>query len=160
MSKDSELFQDIRDNMWSLLSDRYRTNRRSAEKKTEDEFLHERTFWPAFTFEEVSYSTEDGMDRLLVTFHDTDTPENTLGFKVDLVRAMAEWSKRVGGRDPREHPQMFAAELIWFMVCFIGVADFEGSAGTPEKPHWINEGSEIFGKLKNQPNMESFDSHH
>lgn len=160
MSKDSELFRNIRENMWSLLSDRYRTHRRSAESKTEDEFLHERSFWPAFTFEDVSYSAEGGKERILVTFHDTDAPEITLGFKVDLVQAMAEWSKRVGGRDPREYPEMFAAELIWFMVCFIGVADFDGAVGTPEEPYWINEGSEVFGKLRNQPNMESFDSHH
>ncbi|MCM2388153.1 hypothetical protein [Streptomyces albipurpureus] len=160
MSDDSELFQVVRDSMWSLLSDRYRTNRRARGAQTEDEFLHERTFWPAFTFEGVQYAAEDGTDRLLVTFHDTDAPEITIGFRIDLVKAMAEWSKRVGGRDPREHPRMFAAELIWFMVCFIGVADFDDASGTPDAPHWINDGSEIFGKLRNNPNMDAFESHH
>ncbi|MFD0883254.1 hypothetical protein ACFQ08_01575 [Streptosporangium algeriense] len=157
---DRTLPEVIRDNMWSLLSDRYRTNRRAPHTPTEDEYLHDRPFWPAFTFEEVRHTVEDGRDRILVTFHDTDVPEDTLGFRIDLDTAMAEWSRRVGGRNPHDHPEMFAAELIWFMVCFIGVADLDGEAGTPEAPHWINNGSEIFGKLKNNPNMDTFESHH
>ncbi|GII87708.1 hypothetical protein Ssi03_56980 [Sphaerisporangium siamense] len=150
----------IRDHMWSLLSDRYRTNRRASHAPAEDEYLHDRSFWPAFTFEGVDYTVEDGKDRLLVTFHDTDLPDTTLGFRVDLDTAMAEWTRRVGGRIPREHPEMFAAELIWFMVCYIGVADLDGATGTPRSPHWINDGSEIFGKLRNNPNMDTFESHH
>ncbi|MFE2040503.1 hypothetical protein ACFXAZ_06130 [Streptomyces sp. NPDC059477] len=157
---DSGQYLIVRDSMWSLLSDRYRTNRRAGGAPAEDEFLHERPFWPAFTFEDVVHVVEDGVDRLLVTFHDTDDPSVTLGFRIDLARAMTEWSRRVGGRDPREHPEMFAAELIWFMVCFIGVTDFGGATGTPDAPHWINDGTEIFGRLKNNPNMDAFDSHH
>ncbi|WP_169983487.1 MULTISPECIES: hypothetical protein [unclassified Microbispora] len=158
--RDPALAGVIRDHMWSLLSDRYRTNRRSPGAPTEDEYLHDRPFWPEFTFEEVRYAVEGGRDLLLVTFHDTDVPEITLGFRIDLDKAMTEWSRRVGGRLPRQHPEMFAAELIWFMVCFIGVADFDGATGTPgSPPYWINDGSEIFGKLRNNPNMETFESH-
>ncbi|MEU3168583.1 hypothetical protein [Streptosporangium sp. NPDC006930] len=159
-AEDTALFGVIRDNMWSLLSDRYRTNRRTSHPPTEDEYLHDRPFWPAFTFEGVTYAAEEGKDWLLVTFHDTDIPDTTLGFRIDLETAMVEWTRRVGGRIPREHPEMFAAELIWFMICFIGVADFDGATGTPGAPHWINDGSEIFGKLKNNPNMDTFESHH
>ncbi|GHH66756.1 hypothetical protein GCM10017673_12820 [Streptosporangium violaceochromogenes] len=156
---DTALFAVIRDSMWSLLSDRYRTNRRASSTPTEDGYLHDRPFWPAFGFEDVRYAVEDGKDRLLVIFHDTDVPGSTLGFRIDLEKAVTEWSRRVGGRVPREHPEMFAAELIWFMVCFIGVADFDGASGTPESPHWINDGSEIFGKLRNNPNMDTFASY-
>ncbi|MEV0758421.1 hypothetical protein [Streptosporangium sp. NPDC050280] len=159
-AEDTALFGVIRDNMWSLLSDRYRTNRRTSHPPTADEYLHDRPFWPAFTFEGVTYAAEEGKDWLLVTFHDTDIPDTTLGFRIDLETAMVEWTRRVGGRIPREHPEMFAAELIWFMICFIGVADFDGATGTPGAPHWINDGSEIFGKLKNNPNMDTFESHH
>lgn len=161
MSDERELFRSVRDSMWSLLSDRYRTQRRGAGEQFEDEYLHDRPFWPEFTFQDVVYQVDDGTDVLLVTFHETDTPEATLGFRINLLKAMAEWSKRVGGRDPRQHPEMFAAELIWFMVCFIGVAEFDAAAhGTTHSPYWINDGSEIFGKLRNNPNMDAFESHH
>ncbi|WP_030912372.1 hypothetical protein [Streptosporangium amethystogenes] len=158
-TEDTALFGVIRGHMWSLLSDRYRTNRRTSHPPTEDEYLHDRPFWPAFTFEGVTYAKEEDKDRLLVTFHDTDLPDITLGFRIDLDTAMTEWTRRVGGRIPREHPEMFAAELIWFMICFIGVTDLDGATGAPESPYWINGGSEIFGKLRNNPNMDTFESH-
>lgn len=152
--KDLALFATIRDEMWALLSARYRV----AGNAVSD--AHERPFWPEFTFDSVRHAVEDGRDLLLVTFHETDRPERTLGFRVDVRKAMAEWSKRLGGRRPHEHPQMFAAEVIWYMVCFIGVADLGGDApGTPEAPYWINEGGEVFGRLKNNPNMDAFESH-
>ncbi|WP_069812700.1 hypothetical protein [Streptomyces sp. TP-A0874] len=159
MSDDNELFRTVRKNMWSLLSDRYRTNRRA--RSTHDEFVGERQFWPEFTFEEVVLGTgAQGEAQIQVLFHDSDEPETRFGFRISLEKAIASWSERVGGRDPRRHPEMFAAELIWFMVCFIGVADLESATGGGQAPHWINTGSEIFGKLKNNPNMETFESHH
>lgn len=151
---DVALFATFRDEMWSLLSARYRVARDDAAGEVE------RPFWPEFTFDSVRHAVEDGVDRLIVTFHETDRPERTLGFRVDVRKAMAEWSKRLGGRRPQDNPQMFAAEVIWYMVCFIGVADLGGDApGTPEAPYWINEGAEVFGPLKNNPNMEAFESH-
>ncbi|MCW5253547.1 MULTISPECIES: hypothetical protein [unclassified Streptomyces] len=160
MNDDTELFRSVRDNMWRLLSDRYRTNRRARGTQSEDEYLHDRPFWPEFTFDDVAHEVQDGTDMLLVTFHASDDPRTPLGFRIALVKAMEEWSRRVGGRDPRQHPEMFAAELIWFMVCFIGVAELDTGTGGGPGPRWINDGSEIFGKLRNNPNMDAFASHH
>lgn len=151
----------VRDGMWELLSARYRTNRRDGWNHSVDEYVGHRPFWPEFIFDDVGVVTESGPTRIRVTFHESDHPETILGFRIDLEPAMEAWSIRVGGRDPRQHPEMFAAELVWFMVCFIGVADFGPDVpGTLDDPQWINTGAEIFGKLRNNPNMESFESHH
>lgn len=151
--------EPVRNAMWQLLSSRYRTSR--TDRQADAESADDRPFWPDFTFETVSIAGREQSADIQVTFYETIRPETLLGFRIDLDKAASSWSERVGGRDPSRYPEMFAAELVWFMVCYIGVADLDpGLPGDRDGPRWINQGTEVFGKLKNNPNMNTFDSHH
>jgi hypothetical protein len=143
------------DHMWKILGDHYRTGLRSTAAMT-SVWTGKRSFWPAYAFDSVSCCVVDGADQLRILFRDRDHLEVVLGYRINLAEAARRWSQQVGDRDPRRQPEMFATELVWFMVCHIGVAKFTPTAGTKELPQWINEGNEIFGRLPNNPNMDTF----
>jgi hypothetical protein len=153
---DAEWRMAVSRHMSAILCGRYRASRGDA--AAPGARAGTRSFWPAYVFESVSCCLVNGIDQLQIRFTDCDRPDVVLGYQVNLAEARHRWLEQVGDRDPGRYPEMFAAELAWFMVCHIGVAEFTPEAGTEELPQWINRGDEVFGKLPDNPNMNTFHS--
>ena len=148
MTGHDEFAETVRAEIAGILSRKYTTVRHGGHDIDRDEFRRERTFWPDMTFHGVALSRPAGRDATIsLTFTPVYEPENTYGFRIDMPKAVVVWSKRVGIRDPLEHPAMFAAELIWYMVTYIGAIEIADSASDESGIRWINDGSEIFEAL-------------
>lgn len=143
-----EFNEAVRREISSVLSRKYRTNRRGAHLSDRGEFLRERDFWPDMRFlDVVPYETADGGGGLAITFAPASEPRDRYGFKIDMATSLESWCKRIGIRNPREHPAMFAAELTWYMVAYIGAIDINSFVADGSGIRWINKGYEIFVKL-------------
>ena len=85
--------------------------------------------------------------QIRITFTPVREPGMTYGYLIDVEIAAAAWSKRVGIRDPHASPSMFAAELIWYMVAYIGSTPIESFAPDAGGIRWINTGADVFTAL-------------
>ena len=150
-----EFDEVVRDDIRTILSRKYNTVRHGGHPSDAEEFLRERSFWPDMHFHTVE--SIDGAPegrQIRITFTPTSEPATTYGYKVDVDKAAAAWSKRVGIREPRKNPSMFAAELIWYMVAFIGATEIEACPEGEGGVRWINTGADVFEPLPDaEPHM-------
>jgi hypothetical protein len=149
MQRSGEFEEAVRNEIAAILTGTYYTTRHGAHPSDKDEFLRERQFWPDMRFVDVArYRTAGDGVGLAITFTPAANADGgNYGFKIDLAKSLATWSKRIGIRNPSEHPSMFAAELVWYMVAYIGTVDLIAFAADDSGVRWINDGSEIFVKL-------------
>jgi hypothetical protein len=143
-----EFDEVVRDDIWTILSRKYSTVRRGGHPSDAEEYLHERSFWPDMRFHKVE-AAEDAVSgrQIRITFTPTSEPTVTYGYKIDVDKAASAWSRRVGIREPRKNPSMFAAELIWYMVAFIGATEIEACPRGEGGVRWINTGADVFEPL-------------
>ena len=139
-----DAFDDaVRADITTILTRKYRTVRHGGHDK--EEHLRERQFWPDMRFHGVEIWQE--APGLSITFTPVDEPDQVYGYRIDMATALTAWGKRVGIRNPRQHPSMFAAELVWCMVTYIGAVGLEGSVATDDEVRWINKGTDVFDRL-------------
>ena len=148
MSNVPDFTQIVRDDIWAILSRRYGTVRRGGHPADAGEDRRERPFWPDMRFRGVeAVDIPGGPRQIRITFTPVTEPDATYGYKVDVEKAAAAWSERVGIRDPRNNPSMFAAELIWYMVAYIGATAIETCPAGEADVRWINTGADVFEPL-------------
>lgn len=137
----------VRDDIWTILSRKYTTVRQGGHPTDAGEAVRERSFWPDMHF--LSVRRHDGPQgaEIRITFTPAKEPGSVYGYKVELDRAAAAWSERVGIRDPRRNPSMFAAELVWYMVAYIGSNRIEACQAGDDGVRWINTGADVFEPL-------------
>jgi hypothetical protein len=140
--------ETVRREIAEILGRKYRTTRRGGHPSDEDEFLRDREFWPDMRFHGVAYyETVQGTPGLAVTFTPVADLGSLYGFKIDMVESLAAWGNRVAIRSARDHPSMFAAELIWYMITYISAVDIRAFPADASGVRWINDGSEMFTRL-------------
>lgn len=139
--------ETVRDDIWTILNRKYGTVRRGGHPVDAEEHLHERTFWPDMHFHKVETVDQPGGRQIRITFTPVNEPATTYGYKVDVDKAASAWSERVGIREPRQNPSMFAAELIWYMVAYIGASKMQDCPEGEGGVRWINTGADIFEPL-------------
>lgn len=139
--------EKVRDDIWTILSRKYNTVRRGGHLGDAEEYLRERSFWPDMRFHMVEKAGSATGGQIRITFTPVNDPSKTYGYKIDVDKAAAAWSARVGIREPRENPSMFAAELIWYMVAYIGAKEIEACPEGDGGVRWINTGVDIFEPL-------------
>jgi hypothetical protein len=145
----------VRDDIWLILSRKYQTVRHGGHPLDRDEYLRERTFWPDMRFARVDLvKTPDGGPEIRIVFSPSTEPDSAYGYRVDVDKATAVWHERIG-IEPRQNPPMFAAELIWYMVAYIGSIDIAECPEGEDGVRWINDGDDVFKAL---PGTE--DEHH
>ena len=154
MIEQSEFSVVVREDIWAILSRKYNTVRRGGHPSDIDEHRRERPFWPAMRFHNVEMADAGGAPEIRITFTASTEPDTTYGFKVNVAKAAEAWSKRVGIRDPQKNPSMFVAELIWYMVAFIGATEIEECPAGEDGVRWINTGADVFEPLPDA------DAHH
>lgn len=154
MTEQAAFGETVREDIWTILSRKYNTVRRGGHPTDAEEHRRERPFWPAMRFHKVETVDVGGVQEIRITFTASTEPETTYGYRVDVDKAAGAWSKRVGIRDPRANPQMFAAELIWYMVAFIGATEIEKCPVGDDGVRWINTGTDVFEPLPDA------DAHH
>lgn len=115
----------------------------------------QRVFWSDFRFEEVVTVGPEESELLQITFHDASA-DKKFRFDVDLNLALDRWLELTGRAIARELVRPFSTEIIWYMVCFIGVYEKVGISITEGDLEILNPGGEIFGPLPDNPNMETF----
>ncbi|WP_018182906.1 hypothetical protein [Kaistia granuli] len=135
--------QAVRTDISTILTRKYRTVRHGGHDK--EEHLRERQFWPDMQFHGVEIWQDT--PGLSITFTPVNEPGQVYGYRIDMATALIAWGKRVGIRNPRQHPSMFAAELVWYMVTYIGAVGIEDSVVAADGIRWINKGTEVFEKL-------------
>lgn len=149
-----EFDEQVRNDIWTILSRKYNTVRRGGHPVDTDEHLRERSFWPDMRFHKVEVAEGPDGPQIRLTFTPLNEPGAVYGYKVDVDKAAAAWSLRVGIREPRQNPAMFAAELMWYMVAYIGATEIETLAEDEEGIRWINTGADVFKPLPDA------DAHH
>lgn len=154
MADQVEFDEQVRDDIWTILSRKYNTVRRGGHPVDTDEHLRERSFWPDMRFHKVEVADGPNGPQIRLTFTPFNEPGATYGYKVDVDKAAAAWSERVGIREPRQNPAMFAAELMWYMVAYIGATEIETRAEDEDGVRWINTGADVFKPLPDA------DTHH
>ncbi|MBL8576511.1 MAG: hypothetical protein JNK47_04740 [Mesorhizobium sp.] len=154
MADQIEFDERVRDHIWTILSRKYNTVRQGGHPVDADEHLRERTFWPDMRFHKVDAVDGPNGRQLQLTFTPANRPDATFGYKIDVDKAASAWSERVGIREPRENSSMFAAELIWYMVAYIGSTDIDSCVEDGHGVRWINTGSDVFKPLPDP------DAHH
>ncbi len=143
----TEFSETIRYQIFSILKQKYNTVRHGGHAGDVDEFRRRRPFWPDMQFHDVKLEEGPNGDQVRITFTPVDEPTQTFGFKVDVEDAAATWRHRVGIRDPHKHSNMFAAEIIWYMIAYIGVSKFEECPDKGDGVRWINSGDDVFKPL-------------
>jgi hypothetical protein len=137
----------IRDDIWTILSGRYSTVRHGGHPSDADEFRRERPFWPDMCFH-AAHTVDGPFGRqICITFTPVKEPDAVYGYKIDVDKSVAAWSERVGIRDPRRSTAMFAAELVWYMVAYIGSTDLKTCVDRGDGVRWINTGADVFEPL-------------
>lgn len=148
MAEQLDFSEIVRADIWTILSRKYSTVRHGGHPSDVEEYSRERTFWPDMHFHKVeTVVAPDGVRQIRITFTPRSEPGATYGYKVDVDTAAAAWSHRVGIREPRKNPSMFAAELIWYMVAYIGSNHIEASSEGEDAVRWINTGADVFQPL-------------
>lgn len=143
----SEFSEVVRDDIWTILSRKYTTVRHGGHPSDIGEDRQERTFWPDMQFHRADVVDAPGGKQIRIMFTPIDDPEAVYGYRVDVERAAAAWTERVGIREPRKQPAMFAAELIWYMIAYIGVTDLVACGDEEDGVRWINTGADVFKPL-------------
>jgi hypothetical protein len=152
MSGLKEFDASLREEISGILRRTYRTVRHGGHPADKDEFLRHREFWPDMRFDEVRFGSDaENGRRLLITFAPVAELQTRYGYRVDVADALAKWTKRVMIRDPLSNPSMFAAEIVWYMVAYIGSNDITAFPADSEGVRWINTGSDLFEKLPEPP---------
>jgi hypothetical protein len=144
---DQAFEERVRDDIWAILSRKYSTVRHGGHPADAGEYLHERTFWPDMRFHGVEVVQGPNGAQVRITFTPVDEPDATYGYKIDVNTAAAAWSERIGIREPRQNPSMFAAELIWYMVAYVGSIEIEACPKGEGGVRWINTGADVFKPL-------------
>ncbi|KKB86109.1 hypothetical protein VW29_04305 [Devosia limi DSM 17137] len=145
----------VRDHVAEILRRKYGTTRQGANALDRDESLKQRRFWPDMQFHEVGQSSGlTGQAMVEISFTPVYEPENTYGYRVDVNSAIEAWSMRLGVQHPRNYPARFAAEVIWYMVTYIGSVKIEECPVDGKGIRWINKGDDVFTRLPDS------DSHH
>lgn len=139
--------ETVRDEIWKILTMRYRTVRHGGHPTDAEEHLQERKFWPDMEFRAVTATEGPNGGQVRITFSPVREPELVFGYKIDVDSTAAAWSKRIGIRDPYKSPTMFAAELIWYMVAYIGSHRIDEVTADPDGIRWINRGDDVFAPL-------------
>ncbi len=147
MADQIEFDEEVRDHIWTILSRKYGTVRRGGHPVDADEHRRERTFWPDMRFHKVESVDGPNGRQLRLTFTPLNQPDLTFGYKIDVEKAASAWSERVGIREPRKNSSMFAAELIWYMVAYIGSTPIDACPAGGDGVRWINTGSDVFKPL-------------
>jgi hypothetical protein len=152
MSSLKEFDEQLREELSSTLRRTYRTVRHGGHPTDKDEFLRHREFWPDMRFDEAKLLGGPGERReLAITFAPVNETGASYGYRVDLDDALAKWATRVTIRDPMSNPSMFAAEIIWYMVAYIGSNDIAAAPLADDGIRWINTGLDLFEKLPEPP---------
>jgi len=148
MAELPEFSDMVREDLWTILSRKYSTVRQGGHPTDTGEHRRERSFWPDMSFHEVRpVDLPDGVRQIRITFTPRSEPKVTYGYKVNVETAAAAWSLRVGIREPRKNPSMFAAELIWYMIAYIGSTKIEDCPEGEGGVRWINTGDDLFQAL-------------
>lgn len=134
-------YNQVRGDIWTILSQQY-DYRGSGEA-----LARERPFWQDMRFHEVSTVDGSNGNHISITFTPIDQPTTIYGYKIDLDKAAAAWNERVGIRDARQNPTMFAVELVWYMVVYIGETNLERCRESGKGVCWINAGTDAFLSL-------------
>lgn len=138
----------VRDHVAEILRRKYGTIRQGANALDQDEYRKERRFWPDMQFHEVGLSDgAAGQPVVEITFTPVYEQETTYGFLVDVDYAIDTWGTRVGVQHPRNYPSRFAAEIIWYMVTYIGSLKIEDCPVDHRGIRWINKGDDVFARL-------------
>lgn len=137
----------VRGELWNILSGSYGTVRHGGHPTDVDEFRRARSFWPDMNFHSVTIDESASGQNIAISFTPVREPDRTYVYQVHIETAAAAWSKRVGIRDPHSNPAMFAAEIIWYMVAFIGSTPIETTPESADGLRRINKGSDVFTAL-------------
>jgi hypothetical protein len=152
MSGLKEFEKTLREEISGILRRTYRTNRHGAHPTDKDEFLRHREFWPDMRFDEAELRNGSaGSGVLLITFTPANEPQTRYGYRVNIADALAKWTKRVIAVDPLSNPSMFATEIVWYMVAYIGSNDIEAMPLDGAGVRWINTGMDLFERLPEPP---------
>lgn len=143
----TEFAEVVRRDVHTILSRQYNTVRHGGHIADTDEFLHTRPFWPDMLFHDVDMVDGPAGDQIRITFTPTHEPGVIFGYKVDVEDTANAWIKRVGIRDPRDNTPMFAAEIIWYMIAYIGVTELVQDSSNGDGVQWINNGDDVFAPL-------------
>lgn len=123
----------------------YRTTRNGAHRLDEGEASRPRPLWPGVDFRPAHIEPPDSLV-VHVTFRDLG--DAVFGCRVDLSTALtrgAELSDLVAWH---EEPELMAAELVWYLVSYIGASRIEAPPPTNGADvTWLMEGPEVFGPL-------------
>lgn len=145
--------------IWTILSRTYSTVRHGGHPSDAEEFRRDRSFWPDMQFHGAEAVDNADGGQIRITFTPVREPGVTYGYRIDVETAAAAWSKRVGIRDPHASPAMFAAELIWYMVAYIGSTPIEESEADHNGIRWINTGADVFTALPDPLAMQHLEHH-
>jgi hypothetical protein len=126
---DAGLAQYVADEMSRITMGRFRTNRQGGHALDRNEAARDRSFWPGVEFTVCN-------------------DERWFGFRVHLPSAIERWNLRIGIVDAASHPTLFAAELCWYLVVQVGAVDLAAIAPDEQGIGWINNATEVFGRLK------------
>lgn len=141
---DAGLAQYVADEMSRITMGRFRTNRQGGHALDRNEAAHDRSFWPGVEFSPTTVA----LGPTLLTQFTVCNDERWFGFRVHLPSAIERWNLRIGIVDAASHPTLFAAELCWYLVVQVGAVDLAAIAPDEQGIGWINNATEVFGRLK------------
>ena len=143
----SSFGEQVQRELWTILSRSYGTVRHGGHPTDADEFRRDRSFWPDMNFSSVTLEERLNGEQIAISFTPVREPDRTYVYQVSVETAAAAWSKRVGIRNPYANPAMFAAEIIWYMVAYIGSTPIEDMQEDEVGLRRINTGSDVFTAL-------------
>lgn len=138
----------VRDHISEILKQRYGTTRHGSNPLDKGEETAERRFWPDMQFHDVGQSqSQEGDPVVEISFTPVYERENTYGYRINVNNAVEAWSKRLGIINPQHYPARFAAEILWYMVTYIGSLKIERCPEDARGIRWINRGDDVFTRL-------------
>ena len=141
---DAGLAQYVAGEMSRITTGGFRTHRHGGHALDRNEASRDRSFWPGVEFSPTTVAPGP----TLLTIFTACNDERCFGFKVHLPSAIERWNLRIGIVDAASHPTLFAAELCWYLVVQVGAADLAAIALDEQGIGWINNATEVFGRLK------------
>lgn len=143
----TDFYEAVRGDIWKILSGKYNTVRHGGHPSDVGEYRHKRAFWPDMKFHEVEVVDAPTGWQLRITFTPANEPGPVYGYRIDVDKAAEAWKIRVGIHDPHSNPSMFAAELVWYMIAYIGSTRIDNCPDAGEGVRWINTGADVFKPL-------------
>lgn len=135
---------EVKHEIHNILTGRYSRSNPSAHDNngTIPETL---PFWSAFDFHEVWW--DDSSSCLGIVFSVAGHAVPRYGFRVNFWEAMDSWREQIGVGNIERNPAMYATEIIWFMVCFVGTSHLPDVPPNSDDVVWLNSGQEVFREL-------------